>query len=70
MESVDTTGAGDAFISVFVSYLLYGYELENAIRIAASAAGLCTTREGVISAMVEKDSLEFYLRQKGIFPIS
>lgn len=70
MESVDTTGAGDAFISVFVSYLLYGYVLENAIRIAASAAGLCTTREGVISAMVEKDSLEFYLRQKGIFPIS
>lgn len=70
MESVDTTGAGDAFISTFVSYLLYGYELEEAIRIAMVAAGLSTTREGVISAMVEKDSLEFYLRRKGSFPIS
>lgn len=61
--TVDNTGASDAFISALASYLLYGYSLENAIKIATYSAGFCISRDGVIPALVEKNSLESYIRQ-------
>ncbi len=61
---VDNTGAGDAFICALASYLLYGYDLRRAIRIAGYAAGFCITRQGVIPALVDKATLESYIRQK------
>lgn len=61
---VDNTGAGDAFICALASYLLYGYGLREAIRIAGYAAGFCITRQGVIPALVDKATLESYIRQK------
>lgn len=36
---MDSTGGSDAFISAFASYLLYGYDLCTAIKIATFAAG-------------------------------
>lgn len=60
---VDTTGASDAFISSLASYLLYGYDLRTAVQIASYAAGFCVSREGVIPALIDKNSLEAYIHQ-------
>lgn len=62
--SVDHTGAGDAFISALASYLLYGYSLRQSIHIAQYAAGFCITREGVVPALVDKNTLEAYIHQQ------
>lgn len=62
--AVDKTGASDAFISALASYLLYGYELEKAIRIATYAASFCITRKGVVPALIDKNSLETYIYQQ------
>lgn len=61
---VDNTGAGDAFISAFVSYLLYGCDTVTAARIATYAAGFSITRQGVSNALVDKTTLETYLKKK------
>lgn len=62
--AIDNTGAGDAFISALASYLLYGRDLRSAIRIAVCAAGFSITREGVVPALIDRDTLEAYLQQK------
>lgn len=62
-QSVDNTGAGDAFICALAVYLKYGYELTSAVRIATYAAGFSTTREGVVPALIDKNTLESYIRQ-------
>lgn len=62
--SVDNTGASDAFISALAAYLLYGYSLERAVRIATYAAGFCISREGVVPALIDQRSLETFIKQK------
>ncbi len=64
--SVDSTGASDAFISALASYLLYGYTLKEAIKIATYAAGFCISREGVVPSLIDRNSLESYIRQKEV----
>lgn len=61
--SIDTSGAGDAFISAFVSYLLYGFDLPRAIRIAGFAAGYSTTKQGTTPSLVDRNTLEAYIRR-------
>ena len=58
---VDTTGAADAFISALAVYLLKNYSLPDAVEVASHAAGFCVTKQGVIPALVDHDSLEQYL---------
>ena len=62
--SVDNTGASDAFISALASYLLYGYSLEEAVQIATYAAGFCISREGVVPSLIDRRSLETYIKQQ------
>lgn len=64
-QSIDSSGACDAFISALASYLLYGYDLETSIQTATCAAGFSVTREGVIPSLVDKNTLESYIRQRG-----
>ena len=59
--AVDTTGAGDAFISAFASYLAKDYTLEKAIQIANLAAGFSVSRDGVVRSLVSQELLENYL---------
>ena len=40
-----------------------GYSIQNAVRIASYAAGFCISREGVVPALIDKNSLESYIRQ-------
>ena len=63
-QSVDNTGACDAFISALAVYLQSGYDIEKAIRIATYAAGFSITREGVYNALVDRSTLESYLTQQ------
>lgn len=58
---MDKTGGSDAFISALASYLLYGYDLPAAIRIANCAAGFCISRQGIVPALIDQTSLEKYI---------
>ena len=62
--AIDNTGAGDAFISALASYLMYGYKMKDAIRIATLAASFSIMRRGVASSLIDKSTLEAYLRQR------
>lgn len=61
--SVDSSGAGDAFICALVAYLLYGYDMLSAAKIATCAAGLSTTRQGTTTALVDRATLETYVQR-------
>lgn len=60
---VDTTGAADAFIAALAVYLSNGHSIENAVRIATYAAGFCVLRQGVIPSLIDKNSLETYVKR-------
>ena len=55
---VDTTGAADAFISVFTSSLARGINLIKAIKIASYAGSFSITREGAQAGMLDKEAYE------------
>ncbi len=59
--SIDATGGADAFISAFASYLSEGFSLEHSIRIATYAAGFCVSRQGVVPALVDRNTLEMHI---------
>lgn len=59
--SIDATGGADAFISAFASYLSEGFSLEQCIRIATYAAGFCVSRQGVVPALVDRNTLETHI---------
>lgn len=61
--AVDATGGADAFISALAVHLSDGYSLEKAIRIAQYAAGFCVSRQGVTTALIDKDTLYTYIRK-------
>lgn len=63
-DMVDASGAADAFISALASYLLEGRSLHTAIRIASYAAGFTISREGVTPSLVDKNTLESYVKQR------
>lgn len=58
--AVDTTGAGDAFISALAVYLCEGHSIVSSIKFATYAAGISVTRDGVQPAMAERVALEMY----------
>ena len=61
---VDTTGASDAFAATLAVYLSRGRSLETAISYAIYAAGLSTTRQGVLTALVDQNTLDLYVLKK------
>src|SRR5699024_11694840 len=64
--AIDSTGAGDAFISALTVYLMDGYSLEKAIEIATFAAGFSIARDGVIPSLVDKQTLDAYIARTGL----
>ena len=64
ITTVDVSGAGDAFICCLISYLIDGHDIISASRIATYAAGLSTTRQGTVPALVNRSTLEAYIRNK------
>ena len=63
-QSVDNTGACDAFISALAVYLQIGRTLHQAVRIATYAAAFSITREGVTPSLIDRRSLEAYIHQE------
>lgn len=63
-QSVDNTGACDAFISALAAYLQFGYCLKKAVKIATYAAGFSIMREGVVPSLIDRNTLESYINQK------
>lgn len=57
-QPIDTTGGADAFISALAVYLSDGYSLDKSIRIAHYAAGFCISRQGVVSGLVDRNTLQ------------
>lgn len=59
--AINTTGAGDAFISALAAYLMHGYSLDEAIEIATYAAGFSISRDGVVTSLIDKQTLDSYV---------
>lgn len=59
-QAVDTTGAGDAFISALAVYLSEGQDIVSSIKFATYAAGLSITRDGVQPALADRMALHIY----------
>lgn len=58
VDSVDTTGAGDAFLAGFVAALTNGVgDPEYALQIANAVGAVATTRPGAVTAMTGLDSV-------------
>ncbi len=51
VEAIDTTGAGDAFCGALAARLAAGDPLDLAVRAAAAAGALATTRRGAVPSM-------------------
>jgi ribokinase len=58
MKSVDTTGAGDAFIGSFATFLGEGMPEEEAVRRANLYAGLSTTRIGTQKSFCSRPAFD------------
>jgi ribokinase len=61
VEAIDTTGAGDVFNGYLATRLAVGDSLRRAVEVAATAAALSTTREGVQRATPDADAVRALL---------
>lgn len=58
VDPIDTTGAGDAFCGALAARLAAGDELRAAVRWAAAAGALATTRPGAVPAQPRAAEIE------------
>jgi 2-dehydro-3-deoxygluconokinase len=61
VESVDATGAGDAFTGAFLAELCRGAEVPRAARFANAAAALSTRAYGAVAGLPRRDEVEAFL---------
>lgn len=66
VAAVDTVGAGDCFSATLGVALAEGRVLAEAVRFAAAAAALSTTRPGAQAAMPKRDEIERLLDQEAL----
>jgi ribokinase len=64
VETVDTTGAGDAFTAAMTVGIAEGMDLREAVRFASAAGALAVTRFGTMSAMPKRNEVEKFLRSR------
>lgn len=57
VDAIDTVGAGDCFIGVFVGFLSKGYPVPDAIRYANIAASISVTRNGANESYPTKEEV-------------
>ncbi|MCF6320687.1 MAG: ribokinase [Rhizobiaceae bacterium] len=60
-NTVDTTGAGDAFNGCFAARFSEGAKLEDALRFASAGAALCVGKFGAADAMPLKKEIEEFM---------
>jgi len=64
VASIDTTGAGDAFIGALVHYLSQGKALEESIDKASGYAALSTTQRGTQKSFADLNTFDKWLSQQ------
>ena len=64
IEAVDATGAGDNFLAGFVSELLRGSTVEDALRFANACGAICTTAAGASAAMKSREQVQAFLKKQ------
>jgi ribokinase len=65
VEAVDTTGAGDAFIGSFATFLGEGFDEAEAVRRANLYAGLSTTGVGTQKSFLDREAFEAAWAERG-----
>jgi ribokinase len=60
-KAVDTTGAGDSFISGLTVAMAEGKDLAEAIEFASIAAGITVSREGAQPSLPDKETIRMYM---------
>lgn len=68
VEAVDTTGAGDTFCGAFVAALGRGSALPAALRFAAAAAALASTRLGAQASIPQRAEVDTLLQSPATNP--
>lgn len=63
---VDTTGAGDNFVSGFIKGLSLGWEIEDCGRFATATGALCVQKVGPTSAVADMTQVRAFLADAGI----
>jgi len=63
VKVVDTTGAGDTFCGGLIAKLSEGMNMKDAIRYAAAAAGLSTTKAGAVPSIPTSAEVEQLLNK-------
>jgi sugar/nucleoside kinase (ribokinase family) len=64
MESVDGSGAGDAFAAGLITALLQDWELEGALMFAAAVGASCTRAVGCVSSIFSFDEAISFLERE------
>jgi len=65
VKAVDSTAAGDAFNGALAVALMRGLAQEDAVRFAAAAGALSTTRAGAQPSMPTSEEVDGFLRKQG-----
>lgn len=65
VDTIDTTGAGDAFNGGLMAALARGETMHDAIRFASWVAALTTTRLGVVNAFPTKEEVKRKIKKTG-----
>lgn len=60
-KAVDTTGAGDSFISGLTVAMAEGKDIAEAIEFASIAAGITVSREGAQPSLPDKETIRMYM---------
>jgi ribokinase len=64
VNTVDTTGAGDAYIGAFVASQLSGVSIEDSLKRASACASLTIQKVGVHEAIPTDDMITEFLEEK------
>ena len=64
VDSLDTTGAGDAFVGALAVGMARGLDLATTLRRACAAGALATTRRGALPSMPRESELEALLASR------
>jgi len=64
VEAVDSTAAGDVFNGQLAVALAEGKNLQNAIRIAHSAAALSVQKLGAQSSIPRREETDYFLEEQ------
>jgi ribokinase len=65
VDAIDSTGAGDAFCGTLAAALAAGDDLRAAVRRAAAAGALATTRAGAVPSLPDRAAVDALLAAGG-----